>query len=383
MKSSTGSPERNTTKEVLNCLRVLQRVLPVVFEVEGESSGFELEVLWKKQEAEDIPDEPFSGSSAPQFVIEDDESSENGDEKEPPASAPQQLKKKQQPSLGERLFNCIIDLLFCCGFTLPTKIQKDHYKLNYVIWCVVRHCFAQHSSDRVVHREKGIGSTSDPGPNHQYDNNKTEVLRLLLVLLSRQIYISPGSLFSNPSLYTLHIVQQTQRRDVLTLLCSLLNTAMNSASAPTNMTSIGSMAGKLPYNHLVFKGEDPRSNLVSICLQTLTVLLDFQGGSARDVVVGNNESQMSMPTARTNAFRYFLVKLVRYSMMTWILAEKNHPASSTRLFLRHGRNPGYLGTANGHLKSSSPWSEKVCSICCRDRFVLLAVKFVEIDLVSK
>lgn len=159
-------------------------------------------------------------------------------------------------------------------------------------------------------RENGIGSTSDPGPSHQYDNNKTEVLRLLLVLLSRQIYVPPGSLFSKPSLYTLHLVQQTPRRDVLTLLCSLLNTAMNSPSASANITSIGSMAGKLPYNHLVFKGEDPRSTLVGVCFQVLVVLLDFQGGSARDIIVGSGDSQTSAPTARTNAFRYFLMKLV-------------------------------------------------------------------------
>jgi hypothetical protein len=159
-------------------------------------------------------------------------------------------------------------------------------------------------------REKGIGSTSDPGSNHAFDSNKTEVLRLLLVLLSRQIYVSPAALFSKPSLYTLHLVQKTPRRDVLTLLCSLLNTAMNSPLAAP--TSLGGMAGKLPYNHLVFKGEDPRSSLVGICLQVLSVLLDFQSGPARDKLVGNDEISPSAPTARTNAFRYFLMKLVTF-----------------------------------------------------------------------
>jgi hypothetical protein len=144
-----------------------------------------------------------------------------------------------------------------------------------------------------------------------YDNNKTEVLRLLLVLLSRQIYVPPGSMFSNPSLYSLHLVQKTPRRDVLTILCSLLNTAMNSSSFTDGSIGgmAGSMAGKLPYNHLVFKGEDPRSNLVGICLQVLCVLLDFQGGHARDAVTGSESGGYS-PTARTNAFRYFLAKLV-------------------------------------------------------------------------
>jgi hypothetical protein len=105
------------------------------------------------------------------------------------------------------------------------------------------------------------------------------------------------------------MVQNMQRRDVLTLLCSLLNTAMNS---PFAQTSLSSMAGKLPYNHLVFKGEDSRSSLVSVCVQVLVVLLDFQSGSARDVVTGSGDAQSSAPTPKTNEFRYFLMKLVRH-----------------------------------------------------------------------
>ncbi|KAJ7109144.1 high-temperature-induced dauer-formation protein-domain-containing protein [Mycena epipterygia] len=294
IQAGTGSSERNTTKEVLNCLRILQRVLPVVFEVEGEGSAFELEVLWKKEEV--VENTVEVASETPQFVIEDEDDSD--DEAKDSAAAPVKA-KKQLPSLGERLFSSIIDLLFCCGFTLPTKIQVDHYKINYVIW------------------EKGIGSTSDPGSSHPYDSNKTEVLRLLLVLLSRQIYVSPAALFSKPSLYTLHMVQKTPRRDVLTVLCSLLNTAMNSPLAAP--TSLGGMAGKLPYNHLVFKGEDPRSNLVGICLQVLCVLLDFQSGPARDHLAGNDETNPSAPTARTNAFRYFLMKLHRTQDFSFIL----------------------------------------------------------------
>jgi hypothetical protein len=136
MKAGTGTTERNTTKEVLNCLRVLQRILPVVFEVDGESSVIDLELMWKKQETED--DRVAEEDASPQFVIEDeDEDSEAG---EPKAGYPdgqpshQQNHKKTSPSLAEKLFSCLIDLLFCCGFTLPTRIQVDHYKINYVIW---------------------------------------------------------------------------------------------------------------------------------------------------------------------------------------------------------------------------------------------------------
>jgi hypothetical protein len=170
------------------------------------------------------------------------------------------------------------------------------------------HVLFQVHSSYDFFREKGVGSTADLGPTQAYDTNKTEVLRLLLVLLSRQIYTPPSSLLTTPSLYTLHFVQKSQRRDVLTILCSLLNTAMNALQS-SSTTVIGGVAGRLPYNHLVFKGEDPRANLVSVCFQVLCVVLDFQSGSARDVPT--SDPLVNAPALKTNAFRHFLAKVVR------------------------------------------------------------------------
>ncbi|KAI1787945.1 high-temperature-induced dauer-formation protein-domain-containing protein [Ganoderma leucocontextum] len=313
-RTGTGAAaERNATKEVLNCIRVLQRVIPAVFEIESELSRFEQEVLWKRVEVQ----QSASGAGGPaveaasaqtQFVIEDEDDEEEEEEENdnPRASKATQQTASQQaqeqpketlPAIAERLFSCLIDLMFCCGFTLPTKIQVDHYKINYVIW------------------EKGVGSTADPGPSQQYEQNKTEVLRLLLVLLSRQIYVPASGLFTSPSAYTLHFVQSLPRRDVLTVLCSLMNTAMN-ATHPGSANVMGTVAGRLPYNHLLLKGEDLRTTLVSTCFQVLCVLLDFQSGSARDV---GAEGQASGPTAKTNAFRYFVAKLHRPNDFAFIL----------------------------------------------------------------
>lgn len=110
---------------------MLQRILPVVFELDGETSAFETEVLWKEveiQESESLVEE------TPQFVIEDDDDSETGEDANAGSSEQGATKKRLAPSLGQKLFSSIFDLLFCCGFTLPTKLQKDHYKINYVIW---------------------------------------------------------------------------------------------------------------------------------------------------------------------------------------------------------------------------------------------------------
>ena len=110
-------------------------MLPVVFEIDGETTRFELEVLWKKEEVEDGPvnDEPL------QFVIEDDDEDSEEEGSEPTAATPKPKEpnaKKTMPSLAERLFSCLMDLLFCCGFTIPLKAQVDHYKITHVIWQV-------------------------------------------------------------------------------------------------------------------------------------------------------------------------------------------------------------------------------------------------------
>jgi|SRR5712671_3554647 len=131
-----GAGERNTTKEVLNCLRVLQRVFPVIFELDSEPSVFEREVLWKRDVVEG-QDGREQTEQTPQFVIEDDDEENDGDSGTSTAGPSPQVPAKQVttlPSIVERLLSCLVDLLFCCGFTLPAKLQVDHYKINYAIW---------------------------------------------------------------------------------------------------------------------------------------------------------------------------------------------------------------------------------------------------------
>jgi hypothetical protein len=130
-----------------------------------------------------------------------------------------------------------------------------------------------------------------------------EILRLLLVLLSRQIYTPSSLLPTIPSFYSLHFAQKIPRRHVLTILCSLINTAYRR----DNRNGLLIIKDKLPYNHLVFKGQDVRSTLSALCLQVLCVSLDFQSGPARDKSVSGGDP---VPTARTNALRYLISKLV-------------------------------------------------------------------------
>jgi hypothetical protein len=140
---------------------VLQRVLPVVFEIDGETTRFELEVLWKKEE---VGDTPASNTEPLQFVIEDEDEDSDEESVEPPSKAapkPKETKvKKTIPSLAERLLGCLIDLLFCCGFTIPRKVQVDHYKISHVIWCVLYSL----SLSRSYCHAQGEGSRFNNGP---------------------------------------------------------------------------------------------------------------------------------------------------------------------------------------------------------------------------
>lgn len=87
---------------------------------------------------------------------------------------------------------------------------------------------------------------------------------------------------------------------------------MNSSQSNGSGAGIGSVAAALPYNHLVFKGEDVKLTLVGEALQVLCALIDFQGGNARDVLANAEDPLSATPLTKTNAFRYFLAKLVSF-----------------------------------------------------------------------
>ena len=135
-----SSSQRDLTKEALNCLRVLERILPVVFEPEFDA--FEKKIMWTREAVEGTT--VAETDAQPQFVIDDEEEEEDAVAAGSPLSPNTRSKSsdssqpppKTKPSLAEQLISCSIDLLFCCGFTLPTKIQVEDYKVNYVIWCV-------------------------------------------------------------------------------------------------------------------------------------------------------------------------------------------------------------------------------------------------------
>jgi hypothetical protein len=111
--------------------------LPVIFELQDDA--FEEELFWKRQAPpSSSPDVTTggTGNEEPQFVI--DEEDEDGAPATPSAAGNKDTgdvtKLNLLPSLAEELFSHTIDLLFCCGFTIPTSVQSDRHKINHLIW---------------------------------------------------------------------------------------------------------------------------------------------------------------------------------------------------------------------------------------------------------
>lgn len=131
--------------------------------------------------------------------------------------------------------------------------------------------------------ENGVGSTIPISTYKDNESNRTEVLRLLAVLLSKSMYVPPSQLLSKEDLWLRFVAVNTERKVVLVILCSLMNTICN--YDPT---------GWVPYNHVVNGG--PREQLVSFCLTNLLILLDYRSPRQADLMRQHDHAIAASPT---------------------------------------------------------------------------------------
>lgn len=197
---------------VLNCVRLLQRVIPYIFEDE-EWRGF----FWSK-----LP----TGSGAA------------GD------------RDNSQP-LAQSLLNVICDLLFCPDFTVSASKRSGPDKAEEL---------ANIDSCEYIW-EAGVGFAHSPPSNSNFETRRTELLKLLLTCFSETMYSGPSVSDDQPNRWIAHVTS-AENRHALPLFTSLLNTVCN-----YDPVGIG-----VPYNHLLFV--DTMEPLVEVCLQLLIVTLD-------------------------------------------------------------------------------------------------------------
>lgn len=168
-----------------------------------------------------------------------------------------------------------------------------------------------------------MGSSKPIGTSKELDDNRTEILRLLLVLFSRSMYVSPTAITTTENRWIDTVITGSDRQVTLAVLCSLINSALK-----YNPSGWG-----LPYNHVMFS--DQRELLVMLCLQVIVVLLDYHviekpyglsgvspGGIRIDgqqdptppATAGATQTPASTVTpesANKNHFRYYLSRLHR------------------------------------------------------------------------
>ena len=212
----------------------MTRVLPFLYE-EDRLESWEDNFFWtprrkkvqggRKSKAEVLFDE----SKAAEFpeLEDEDEEAETYEDLRP---------------LGEELVDTLIDMLFLVGFTLPSN-ERSKEKVTYAIW------------------EKGVGSTVPMTSSKELENNRIEILRLLLTLSSKSLYM-PAHLLPIKGVKALtYLATCPDKQIVLSMLCSLLNTTINYNSA----------AWRVPYDHVIYK--DSKQVLVTYSLELLLACL--------------------------------------------------------------------------------------------------------------
>lgn len=219
---SFPDPEFAPERDALNCIRVLTRVLPYLYEKESLQE-WEERFFWGRRRKR-------TRTSAIANEILFDEGREvqqrTGDEFE------------DAKPLAEELIDTLVDLLFFSDLTVPRQ-PHGKPKVSYAIW------------------QSGVGCNASIPTTKEHENNRSDILRLLLTLASQSMYMSSSVLPQNGNRTLTYLCTCPDKQIVLSVLCSLLNTTLKYNPA----------SWRVPYNALVFK--DPKLVLVTYALQFL------------------------------------------------------------------------------------------------------------------
>ncbi|KAL9833458.1 protein HID1 isoform 2-T2 [Geothlypis trichas] len=256
----------HTEKErqiVLNCCRLLTRILPYIFE-DPDWRGF----FWST-----VPGAGRGGGD------EDDENAR---------------------PLAESLLLAVTDLLFCPDFTVQSHRRSTVDTAEDI-----------HSIDSCEYIwEAGVGFAHSPQPNYIHDLNRTELLKLLLTCFSEAMYLPPSSDSSNTNPWV-QFFCSTENRHALPLFTSLLNV----------VCAYDPVGYGIPYNHLLFS--DYREPLVEEAAQVLIVTLDYDSSTSSSPTVDGTTTGTAMddvdPPGPDNLFVNYLSRIHREEDFQFIL----------------------------------------------------------------
>nr|XP_033817659.1 protein HID1 [Geotrypetes seraphini] len=257
----------NSEKEkqiVLNCTRLLTRILPYIFE-DPDWRGF----FWST-----VPGAGRGGGN------EEDENAR---------------------PLAESLLLAVADLLFCPDFTVQSHKKSGAETVEDI-----------HSLDSCEYIwEAGVGFAHSPQPNYIHDLNRTELLKLLLTCFSEAMYLAPSSESGSGINPWVQFFCSTENRHALPLFTSLLNV----------VCAYDPVGYGIPYNHLLFS--DYREPLVEEAAQVLIVTLDYDASSSVSSTVDGTTTSTAMddtdPPGPENLFVNYLSRIHREEDFQFIL----------------------------------------------------------------
>ncbi|XP_072167716.1 protein HID1-like [Diadema setosum] len=239
---------------VLNAVRLLTRILPYIFE-DPDWRGF----FW--------------------------------------STLPGQSSDEESLPLAQSLLAALSDLLFCPDFTVvaakkagpekpddPQSIDSCEY-----IW------------------DAGVGCATAPPHFAHLDQNRTEILKLLLTCFSETMYLPPASDAHSLPNQWISFFCSSDNRHALPLFTSLLNIAC--AYDPVGYG--------VPYNHFLFS--DTREPLVEVAAQILVVTLDHANPHNVASSVDGGEEGHDMGVLPENLFVNYLSRIHREEDFHFIL----------------------------------------------------------------
>lgn len=194
---SFPDPEIAPERDALNCVRVLTRILPFIYEADN-LAAWEERFFWGARRkrtrqsaiaAEVLFDGAQEGQKPPK--------NENAD-------------FEDAKPLAEELIDTLVDLLFFSDLTLPRQ-PSGRPKVSYAIW------------------QSGVGCNTSVATTKEFESNRSEILRLLLTMTSQSMYMSSNVLPQRGIRALTHICTCPDKQVVLSVLCSLLNTVCEAA----------------------------------------------------------------------------------------------------------------------------------------------------------
>lgn len=215
-KRCYADPHQSITHEVLNCIRILTRLLPYIYEAE-HLQDWEDRFFWQPRKLTRIWDSRreklgpyFDGLTHKRHSAKGNkENAESDTEAERNEESENLGEKVIGPALGEQLIDILVRCMFFPGFTLPRKLDADglpELKVQYHIW------------------NSGIGCRQSVGMSKENERNAVEVIRLLLSVCSKQLYMPAHVVADRDAKPLSYMTTYPEKQVVLSVLCSLMNT---------------------------------------------------------------------------------------------------------------------------------------------------------------